>query len=147
MPPKSLELGLTGQTVAHNLRRIRAELDISLRDVAERMPEDRKLNHAQVSAAERGVRQVTVDDLTALAAALGVSPITLLLPHAKPQDGYDADCEMRLTGTRPQYPEVMIDWLRGDAPLDANVVNAREREFEAETFRRDALPEWFWRGR
>ncbi|RIS62547.1 helix-turn-helix domain-containing protein [Mycobacteroides abscessus] len=147
MPPKALELGLTGQTVAHNLRRIRAELDISLRDVAERTPEDRKLNHAQVSAAERGVRQVTVDDLTALAVALGVSPITLLLPFAKPTDGYDADCELSLTGTLPQYPEVMIDWLRGDAPLDANVMDAREREFEAETFRRGALPEWFWRGR
>lgn len=145
MPPKPVELGLTGQTVAYNLRRIRAELDLSLRDVAERTPEDRKLNHSQVSAAERGVRQVSVDDLTALSAALGVSPITLLLPFAKPDGGYDQDCEMALTGTRYQYPQVLLDWLRGDGPLNAVELAGPERDFEAETYRRNALPEWFWR--
>jgi len=40
----------------------------------------RPLGHSAVDQIEKGTRRVDVDDLMALAAALGVSPITLLMP-------------------------------------------------------------------
>ncbi|MBE5454106.1 hypothetical protein E3G52_000979 [Mycobacteroides abscessus] len=143
MPPKALELGLTGKTVAHNIARIRNERGLSLRELAERMPEDRTLNHAQLSAAERGVRQVTVDDLTAISFALGVSPVALLMPASNPGDGYDADWTVQLTGTGPHthYAAEILDWLRGDYDL----VSDPNDDYLQETHRRLSLPPWAWK--
>jgi transcriptional regulator with XRE-family HTH domain len=136
VPPKALELGLTGQTVARNIARIRAERGLSLRELADRMPEGRKLNHAQLSAAERGVRQVTVDDLTAISIALSVSPVALLMPT---RDSGDRG-QVALTGTGEHSATQLLDWLLGEYDL----VSAPDDGYAQETHRRLSLPPWRW---
>lgn len=136
MPPKALELGLTGQTVARNIARIRAERGLSLRELADRMPEGRKLNHAQLSAAERGVRQVTVDDLTAISVALSVSPVALLMPASKNDQAGAA----ALTGTGEHSAAQLLDWLIGEYDL----VSDPDDGYAQETHRRLSLPPWRW---
>lgn len=136
MPPKALELGLTGQTVACNIARIRAERGLSLRELADRIPEGRKLNHAQLSAAERGVRQVTVDDLTAISVALRVSPVALLMPTT---DSGDSG-QVALTGTGEHPAAHLLDWLIGEYDL----VSDPDDGYAQETHRRQSLPPWRW---
>ncbi|CAM4458334.1 Helix-turn-helix [Mycobacterium basiliense] len=136
MPPKALELGLTGQTVARNIARIRAERGLSLRELADRMPEGRKLNHAQLSAAERGVRQVTVDDLTAISVALSVSPVALLMPESNDDQAGAA----ALTGTGEHSATQLLDWLIGECDL----VSDPDDGYAQETHRRLSLPRWRW---
>jgi transcriptional regulator with XRE-family HTH domain len=136
MPPKALELGFTGQTVARNIARIRAERGLSLRELADRMPEGRKLNHAQLSAAERGVRQVTVDDLTAISIALSVSPIALLMPTSDSGD----NGQVALTGTGGHPAAQLLDWLTGEYDL----VSDPDDGYAQETHRRQSLPPWRW---
>jgi transcriptional regulator with XRE-family HTH domain len=136
MPPKALELGLTGQTVARNIARLRAERGLSLRELADRIPEGRKLNHAQLSAAERGVRQVTVDDLTAISIALSVSPVALLMPTS---DSGDRG-RVALTGTGEHPAAQLLDWLIGEYDL----VSDADDGYAQETHRRLSLPSWRW---
>ena len=54
----------------------------------------RPLAHSAVDQIEKGTRRVDVDDLIALAAALGVSPTTLLMP-----DTAEGDMPVSATGT------------------------------------------------
>lgn len=133
-------LGATSWAVAFAIRSERTRQKVSLRDLAKRLPEDAKLSHATLSEIERGDRRVSVDDLTALAAALNVSPVTFLLPvdpAVPPPDPHAVDA--RLTGT-PNVPlDVLVDWIRGDAPLDPDA-----DAHTTETFRRGALPRWLW---
>lgn len=136
MPPKALELGFTGQTVARNIARIRAERGLSLRELADRIPDGRKLNHAQLSAAERGVRQVTVDDLTAISVALSVSPVALLMPAS---DSGDSGL-VALTGTGEHSAAELLDWLLGEYDLASDP----EDGYAQETHRRLSLPPWRW---
>lgn len=97
------------------------------------------LSHATLSEIERGDRRVTVDDLTAFAVALEVSPVTFLMPVSRTDD-VDADEPVRLTGTPEAPARQLADWVRGDAPL-----RDTEDPFEVERFRRDSLPHWLWR--
>jgi transcriptional regulator with XRE-family HTH domain len=136
MPPKAVELGLTGQTVARNIARIRAERGLSLRELADRIPEGRKLNHAQLSAAERGVRQVTVDDLTAIGVALSVSPVALLMPASDSEDSG----RVALTGTGEHTAAQLLNWLIGEYDL----VSDPDDGYAQETHRRLSLPPWRW---
>ncbi|UVO13412.1 helix-turn-helix transcriptional regulator [Mycobacterium sp. SVM_VP21] len=136
MPPKALELGLTGQTVAGNIARIRAERGLSLRELAARMPEGRKLNHAQLSAAERGVRQVTADDLTAISVALSVSPVALLMPTSDSGD----KGRIALTGTGERPAAQLLDWLIGEYDLASDPDDG----YAQEKHRRQSLPPWRW---
>lgn len=162
MPPKPVEAGLTGRAVAENLRRICSEQGLSLRKLAERMPEDRQLTHTQLSAIQRGTRAVSVDDLTALAVGLGVSPVALLLPPPQwePRDDDKAAPDgtvpagdtteeskyrnVRLTGTRVEDAMSMLAWLRGDEPLRWETVarDEAEKKFIREKFIRRSLPFW-----
>ncbi|MBS9532404.1 helix-turn-helix transcriptional regulator [Mycobacterium sp. M1] len=146
MPPKPVEAGLTSQAVARNLRAICADQKLSLRKLAERMPEDRALTHTQLSAIQRGTRTVSVDDLTAIAVGLGVSPITLLIPPLP--EGLPDEREARakapvaLTGTGPTWAVRAVAWLQGTVPIDFAPRDAAERSFLVEKFRRKSLPWW-----
>ena len=134
-------LGATSWAVAFAIRSERTRQKVSLRDLAKRLPEDAKLSHATLSEIERGDRRVSVDDLTALAAALGVSPVTFLLPYdpsSPPPDPQTVPA--RLTGT-PEVPlNQLVNWVRGDASLDTDA-----DAHTTEAFRRGALPPWLWR--
>lgn len=128
------------ETVRFNLIRLLGEFRVSMRALAAEMPEGPgKLTHSALSEISRGVRRVDVDELTALAVALGVSPITLLMPYD--EDGYDDDNLVQLTGTEAVFGADLLRWLRGEAPLDLPR-NAELDSFEAEAFRRRSLPIW-----
>ncbi|GAC62375.1 helix-turn-helix domain-containing protein [Gordonia sihwensis] len=135
------DLGATSWAVAYHLRAVRTERGISLRGLSSLMKEvEYPMSHATLSEIERGDRRVTVDDLTALAAALGIAPIAFLLPV--PRDG-DADPNetARLTGT-PEVPlRQLTDWVRGESPL-----KDEDDSYAVETFRRASLPRWLWKG-
>jgi hypothetical protein len=94
-----------------------------------------KLSHTSIGQIVRGERHVTVDELTALAAVLGVSPVTFLIPAVS-----TGPTELvALTGTGAADAGALLGWLRGDAPLDG-----AGDSFETESFRRRALPQWAW---
>ncbi len=83
---------------------------------------------------------MSVDQLTVLAVALNVSPLSLLMPET-----WASDEEAWLSGT----PEVMsgdlLDWLRADGPLEGREgAGAAEASIALQMWRRRALPPWSW---
>ncbi|MFV8308822.1 helix-turn-helix domain-containing protein [Mycobacteroides chelonae] len=134
------ELGPTAEAVRFNITRLRGERHLSLRALSDKMTDGPgKMTHSALGEVERGVRRLDVDELTALAATLGVSPLTLLLRPVN--DGYNMDELVSLTGTTDEMGADILRWLRGDAPYDLPVQLDLD-SFEAEAFRRIALPEW-----
>ena len=108
-----MELGPVGRTVAENVRRVREGRALTFAEVARRIEEiGRPISALGIRRIEEGARRVDVDDLYALAVALGVGPGSLLLP-------YDED-ERRLVGVTPVI-EAPLDrvnsWLTKNSPL------------------------------
>lgn len=130
---------LTSEVVGRNVARLRASTSTTIRELAAGLKEQGvPMSSSGITDIERGRRQVNVDQLTALAAALGVSPMTLLMPL--PDDG-DPDTEVMLSGTSPETARDMDLWLRGEQPLTAGLMD----DWEQEGFRRAALPPWTWK--
>lgn len=112
MAKRKVETGRTADTVSANVARIRRGQGLTLRDVAERLSEtDRPLSHNSISEIERGARRCDVDDLTALAHALGVSPLTLLMPSATEHE------LVKAAGTPEITALEMWQWMRTDLPF------------------------------
>lgn len=87
MATRRVEIGLTGETVRANIKRLRREREMTLRDLADHMSRVvRPMAHNTISEIERGARRVDVDDLMALAEGLNVSPIALLMPKTDTKD-------------------------------------------------------------
>lgn len=126
MAGKKIDLGASGQTVAANVKRLRGA--VTYTQLSERLRElDREISPIAVRRIEEGDRRVDVDDLTAIAVALGVSPTTLLMPHTN-VDGIETqspdDLTKPITGlSEPITALRMWDWLGGETPLpgDADV--------------------------
>jgi transcriptional regulator with XRE-family HTH domain len=91
-----------------------------------------------ISDIEAGRRTVSVDQLTALATALSVSPITLLMPQVLTENTE----LIRLTGTEEVTGMAALAWLQGEAPID---MHEWADAFEVEHFRRRSLPPWAWK--
>jgi transcriptional regulator with XRE-family HTH domain len=76
------EAGPTAERVAATLRHIRQELGLSYAELARRLDATgHPILDTGLMKIEKGQRRVDVDDLMALAAALGVTPNRLLLPE------------------------------------------------------------------
>jgi transcriptional regulator with XRE-family HTH domain len=72
-----------GTDLSDNLSRVRKSAGLSLRQLAARLEEvGWPIGADSLNRVEMGKRQVTVGDLVALAVALGVSPLSLLMPPA-----------------------------------------------------------------
>lgn len=130
--------GDTHDTVRFNLARLRTQRRLSLRELAALMPPGPgSLSHSSIGEIERGVRRCDVDELTALAITLDVSPIALLMPYTE-----NINDEIGVTGMRHVVgARWVLDWLRGDSPLQPeDAVDDHERE----AFRRRSLPSWDW---
>lgn len=98
------------------------------------------MSQSGVADIERGQRTVSVDQLTALADALGVSPLALLMPHS-----VTGDAEMvALTGVESSLGLELWNWLRADYPLRYEPRGDAASEHEAEVFRRRSTPPWAW---
>ncbi len=74
-------LGSSGRTVAENVERLRNKQNLTFAALAKRLEEiGRPIPTLGLRKIVAQTRRVDVDDLAALAAALGVSPATLLMP-------------------------------------------------------------------
>lgn len=113
-----IEVGLTGRTVAANVRRLREAQGLTLRALSSALKEHGRslsadaLNKIEngATAPERGIRRVDVDDLVAISVVLGVSPLALLLPH-------DARQPAEVTGVGAVDGREAWQWARGMNPL------------------------------
>lgn len=77
----AVQYGPTAGTVAENVKRLRELRGLTIYQLSAMLrAAGRPITPAAVGKMERQERQVSVDDLMALAVAFGVSPVTLLLP-------------------------------------------------------------------
>jgi transcriptional regulator with XRE-family HTH domain len=136
------ELQETGDRMATNLAEIRRTKRLTTGALSERLTAlGRPILPTGITKIEKGARRVDVDDLVALALALGVTPNRLLLPDTVPES-------LLPPGERPAgdvtlTPEVSVTaqaawrWASGEAPLpvrmpwdDQNADSAQYREFQ-----------------
>lgn len=152
------DVGPTAKAVSENLKRLLKARRLSARGFAAEMVDGPgRLTHSAISEVMRGARRVDTDELTALAAALGVSPVTLLMPTAPDEDAdfwsyprepdkgdtpHGRDFTVELTGVGPMSATAALSWLRGDSPAVEH--EADLDGFDAQQFRRHALPWWAW---
>lgn len=109
--PKKNPLGPTGQTVADNIKRLRG--DTQYVKLAARLEAiGRPIPTLGLRKIESYERRVDADDLVALAAALEVSPDTLLMPHTE-----NADDQVEITGWGPFDASEAWRWLQTDISL------------------------------
>lgn len=79
---KTLDLGPTGRQVAANVARLRARRGFTYKALSETMEaKGHRIPELGLRRIEAEARRVDADDLAALAVALGVSPLTLLMPE------------------------------------------------------------------
>ncbi|MEV6394418.1 helix-turn-helix transcriptional regulator [Streptomyces sp. NPDC051907] len=91
MPPRPLEIGPAGQAAAQAIERIRTARGHSQRQLAALVTaRGRPMTFTALSRLERTVRRCDIDDLVALAAALGVSPCALLGGPVEPLESVSA---------------------------------------------------------
>jgi transcriptional regulator with XRE-family HTH domain len=123
----------TAETVSANVKRLRTEQNLGLRGLSNKLGEvGRPLGHSAVDQIEKGTRRVDVDDLLALAAALGVSPITLLTPGMPGDSGQ----MVAVPGEDVPIPAARLWlWLKAEAPLPG--YKRPHRRFFV-----DSRPEW-----
>ncbi|MET9604497.1 helix-turn-helix transcriptional regulator [Streptomyces sp. NPDC006512] len=100
---RAIETGPTGKTVADNLARLRKLRGFTTRQLSGLLERNgRPIPASGITRMEKGERQITVDELTALAVALGVSPTTLLLPAnargGKDENGIPQHARTEVTG-------------------------------------------------
>lgn len=126
MAGKKIELGSTGKTVAANVQRLRAGREYKwLSEQLQALGRD--ITPLAVRRIETSERRVDADDLVALAVALGVSPVTLLMPS-----GVAGDDVVTVAGTEFKAA-VLWEWLIAEWPFPGSGL--------AEFFAR-ALPPW-----
>ncbi|MER7309935.1 helix-turn-helix domain-containing protein [Streptomyces griseoluteus] len=105
--------GPTSQHVADNVRRVRERRGLTIYELAELLKTNgRPIAASAIAKMERRERQVNTDDLTALAAALDVSPVALLLPLED-----DWRKQVDVTGAGVLRAADAWDWMTGRRPL------------------------------
>ncbi|MER8030764.1 helix-turn-helix transcriptional regulator [Streptomyces bauhiniae] len=135
-----IEMGPTARTVGANLRRLREARGISLRTLSERLNDAgrslsadaiNKIENCRLadgSTSAKQMRRADVDDLTALALVLNVSPLTLLLPAAS------GDERARLTDTVDVAARDAWRWAEGSQSIpvaeDAAVQHERQTAYD-----------------
>jgi transcriptional regulator with XRE-family HTH domain len=128
------DFGETAGAVARNLTRLRADQNLTYTQLSDRLKEqcNWSINAVGIRRIEELQRRVTVDDLVALALALGVSPITLLMPDTKSEDQL-----VKITGSKGRVPATTLwDWLQAEEPL-------RSERPEQLMFMARSWPTWF----
>jgi transcriptional regulator with XRE-family HTH domain len=108
--------GPTSERVAANLRRIRRQREMTTAQLSRRLAElGQPIQDTGITKIEKGERRVDVDDLMALALALGVTPNALLLPHMELAGliSYEGPLAPRQNARA----EEMWAWATGELPL------------------------------
>ncbi|WP_211279259.1 helix-turn-helix domain-containing protein [Mycobacterium europaeum] len=133
-------LGKTGTTVAKNIRSIRQARGLAYTELAARLKSlQREIPTWGLRKIESGGRRVDADDLVALALALGVSPISLLLPGMPAVP--DPDAKVEVTGVEHRvYLGELWNWLKADITrTPPSWANVSRPLFEA-----NGVPAWEW---
>lgn len=141
-------MGATARTVADNVRRLRTARGMSLRALSAELEQvGHPLSADALNKIENGrtlppgtdepkqVRRVDVDDLTALARALRVSPKSLLLPWTE-----TPNTPVEVTGADAVEASAAWQWADGQKPL--TVADTGDRYGELLRFRVDSTPAW-----
>jgi transcriptional regulator with XRE-family HTH domain len=118
-PAKALTknpLGPSGRTVADNIERLRTRDNLTFAALAARLKGiGRPIPTLGLRKIEAGTRRVDADDLVALAAALGVTPPTLLMPDVE-----QTEDEVLITGTPPVSAARAWMWLGSNLPISGD---------------------------
>lgn len=132
--------GPAASTVAWNVQRRRAELRITAAELVQRLADlGREVHRSWVSEVENGRRRVDVDDLVQLAAALDVSPATLLMPASvMSEEGVDTPVGRK---DARDYWEFLTA-ARSVSSTWENDGEGAEMELAKETFLAGARPRW-----
>ncbi|WP_431840296.1 helix-turn-helix domain-containing protein [Gordonia hongkongensis] len=115
MAGKKVETGPTGAAAAENIARLREAQRITYAELSRILGDaGRPIPPLGLRRIESGERRIDVDDLVAIASALGSSPITLLAP-----DTETADALVEVTGVaeNPVASETLWKWLRAESPI------------------------------
>jgi len=108
------QYGPTAATVAENVKRLRKCRSLSIYQLSAQLrAAGRPITPSAVGKIERQQRQVTVDDLAAMAVILSVSPSALLLPLTD-----DPGSKVEITGVGPVAADEAWDWVDGRRRLD-----------------------------
>jgi transcriptional regulator with XRE-family HTH domain len=119
---KQIDAGPIGTAVAANIERWRESQNLSYAELSRRLDElGRPIAPLGLTRIRDHKRRVDVDDLVALALALGVSPTTLLLPASGAStEAGAAGGKVPVTDGGGDYPRRQIwSWLIAEAPIDA----------------------------
>ena len=136
---RKVERGPTSGRVSTNVRALREAVGLSLEGLSEAMGRaGRPILPSGLSKIEQGDRRVDVDDLIALAVALGVNSSRLLLPDAAGEE----PIELTATVDRPAW--AVWQWADGYAPLPTRSGDDEDDPWntpeELENFERLARP-------
>jgi transcriptional regulator with XRE-family HTH domain len=134
MAGKEPSIGPTSRAVALNVKRWRDARNMSYAQLSDKLATEAQwsINPVGIRRIETGERRVTPDDLTALAVALRISPITLLMPGLPDAD--DPVEMVEVTGVDAKVPAAQLwKWLVGEMPLTSG---------RALAFFEDAQPAW-----
>lgn len=110
--------GPTGEMVAYNVRRFRQRQRLTVAELAGRT--DGRFTTLTLGRAENLQRKIDVDDLMALAVALGVTPNALLLPPTR-----SPNHEVEMTGASTSCWAAWT-WANGFVPLSHRSVDRME---------------------
>jgi transcriptional regulator with XRE-family HTH domain len=138
MAEKRNPIGPTGETVRANIQRLREAQNLGYTKLARILEEiGRPIPELGLRRIESGDRRVDADDLMALAVALGVSPISLLLPGMPGADQRVAMVEVTGIG-HPVPAEELWYWLKAQ-PGPPSWISVSSPLFTA-----NAQPAWEW---
>ncbi|MET7619038.1 helix-turn-helix transcriptional regulator [Streptomyces sp. NPDC005408] len=111
---RAIEAGPTGKTVGENLARLRKVRGLTTRQLSGLLERNgRHIPASGITRMEKAERQVTADELVALAAALRVNPSALLLPLND-----DPATTVEITGVGTVSAEDAWDWMDGEMPIE-----------------------------
>ncbi len=135
MPTTPRAAGPTAQRVARNVHQLRNGRKLSLQALSDALTGlGQPISLGQLSKLENGDRRVDVDDLVALAAALGVSPSRLLLTESAGPEDVDLT-----PGLRCSTGEA-LRWAAGVMPLPRHSSGTRLDLDAAQAFGRQSAP-------
>jgi transcriptional regulator with XRE-family HTH domain len=116
------DLGPTGMRVAEAVRRFRRGGEVTTAKLSGRLTAlGQPIPDTSITKREAGTSRVDVDDLMALALALGVTPNTLLLPEVSYLGSADTH---HLTPAASGTAEELWQWAQGETPLHMHIPGA-----------------------
>ncbi|MGV9600801.1 helix-turn-helix domain-containing protein [Streptosporangium sandarakinum] len=129
------EIGPTGARVAETVRKLRDRRGLSTTQLSKLLGElGRPIQPTGITKIEKRERKVDVDDLVALAIALGVSPSTLLFPSTVEGESLILDAEVM----EPVDNRRLWEWADTLSPL--TWAEGSDGTVETVTFRLQSRP-------